>query len=328
MQPFSYQRPGSLDEALNLARLPGAALLAGGTTMVDTMRGDLTRPATVVDIGHLEELAAINTAGPELRFGALARMADVAEDAALLRDYPALAESLQLAASQQIRNAATVGGNLLQRTRCFYFRDGVSACNKREPGSGCAAQNGLTRDMALFGGSERCIATYPGDWGNALAAFDTSVEVASAAAGSRTIPIAELFVPYGEDPAAETTLRPGEIITAILVKATPTGRRSTYLKVRDRQSYAYAVVSATVALEMAGDTVTQARVSLGGVATKPWRSRDAEAALTGAVLSPELAMQAGRAAFAHAQPLGENAFKVELGARAVARATLVASQRS
>ncbi len=327
MQPFTYHRPGSLDEALHLARQPGAALLAGGTTLVDTMRGDLARPASIVDIGHLQDLAAFDTSGPELRFGALARMADVAEDATLLRDYPALAESLQLAASQQIRNAATVGGNLLQRTRCFYFRDGVSACNKREPGTGCAAQDGITREMALFGGSERCIATYPGDWGNALAAFDTTVEVASAA-GRRSIPFAELHVPYGENPAAETTLRPGEIITAIIVQATPAGRRSTYLKVRDRQSYAYAVVSATVALEMAGDTVKQARVSLGGVATKPWRSHEAEAALTGAKLTPELAMQAGQAAFAHAKPLGENAFKIELGARAVARATLTASNRS
>ena len=327
MQPFTYHRPGSLNEALHLAQQPHAAVLAGGTTLVDTMRGDLTRPASVIDIAHLQELAAFDTTGAELRFGSLARMADVAEDATLLRDYPALAESLQLAASQQIRNAATVGGNLLQRTRCFYFRDGVSACNKREPGAGCAAQDGITREMALFGGSERCIATYPGDWGNALAAFDTSVEIASAA-GSRTIPFEQLHVAYGDDPAAETTLRPGEIITAILVKATPAGRRSTYLKVRDRQSYAYAVVSATVALEMAGDTVKQARVSLGGVATKPWRSHEAEAALVGATLSPEVAMQAGQAAFAAAQPRGENAFKVELGARAVARATLTASKRN
>ena len=327
MQPFTYHRAGSLDEALQLARQPGAALLAGGTTMVDTMRGDLIRPSSIVDIGHLQDLAAFDTTGAELRFGALARMADVAEDTTLLRDYPALAECLQLAASQQIRNAATVGGNLLQRTRCFYFRDGASACNKREPGTGCAAQDGLTRDMALFGGSERCIATYPGDWGNALAAFDTSVELASAH-GRRTIPLSELLVPYGEDPAAETTLQPGEIITAILVKATPAGRRSTYLKVRDRQSYAYAVVSATVALEMGGEVIKQARVSLGGVATTPWRSREAEAVLTGATLTPELAMQAGQAAFAHAQPRGENAFKIELGARAVARATLTASKRN
>ncbi len=327
MQPFTYARPASLDEALHLAQRPGAALLAGGTTMVDLMRGDLAAPSSIVDIGHLEELATFNAAGPVLRFGCLARMADVAEDKVLLRDYPALAESLNFAASQQLRNAATVGGNLLQRTRCVYFRDGVSACNKRAPGSGCSAQNGLTRDMALFGGSERCIATYPGDWATALSAFDASVEIGSTS-GIRSIPLADLHVPYGEDPAAETTLRPGEIITAILVQATPAGRRSTYLKVRDRQSYAYAVVSATVALQMDGQTVREARVSLGGVATRPWRSHAAEAALAGVVLTEQTALAAGHAGFAAAKPLAENGFKIELGARAVARAALVASRRN
>ena len=327
MQPFQYHRPASLDEAFTLAQRPGAALLAGGTTMVDLMRGDLARPSSIVDIGRLEALSAIDVSGPVLRLGALARMADAAEHPALLRDYPALTESLQLAASQQLRNAATLGGNLLQRTRCFYFRDGVSACNKREPGAGCAAQDGITREMALFGGSEKCIATYPGDWGAALAAFDTSVEISSAA-GRRTIPLEELHVPYGEDPAAETTLRPGEVITAILVGATPAGRRSTYLKVRDRQSYAYAVVSAVVALDMDGDTVREARVSLGGVATRPWRSHAAEAAFKGIALTEETALRAGQAAFAEAQPRGENAFKIDLGARVVARAALVASRRN
>ena len=287
MQPFTYARPASLDEAFHMAQHPGAMLLAGGTTMVDLMRGDLSAPSSIVDIGHLTELAGFDTSGPVLRFG----------------------------------------GNLLQRTRCSYFRDGVSACNKRVPGSGCAALDGATRDMALFGTSDQCIATYPGDWGNALAAFDTSVEVRSAA-GARTIPFPELHVAYGKDPAAETTLRHGEIITAILVQATPAGRRSTYLKVRDRQSYAYAVVSATVALEMDGDTVRSARVSLGGVATKPWRSQAAEAALQGVTLNEQTALAAGHAGFADAKPLAENGFKIELGARAVARAALVASRRN
>ncbi|MBC7800205.1 MAG: xanthine dehydrogenase family protein subunit M [Gemmatimonadaceae bacterium] len=326
MQPFTYARAASLDEAFHLAGQPGAAVMAGGTTMVDLMRGDLTAPASIVDIGHLDELASFDTSGPVLRFGALARMADVAEDATLLHDYPALAESLQLAASQQLRNAATVGGNLLQRTRCVYFRNGTSACNKRVPGSGCSALDGVTREMALFATSDRCIAVYPGDWGNALAAFDTSVEVRSAG-GTRTIPFGELHVAYGDDPAAETTLRPGEIITAILVQATPAGRRSTYLKVRDRQSYAYAVVSATVALQMDGGVVREARVSLGGVAGKPWRSHAAEAALMGVELTEETAIAAGHAGFADAKPLAGNAFKIELGARAVARAALVASKR-
>lgn len=326
MQPFTYSRPASIEAALHEAALPGAALLAGGTTMVDLMRGDLTAPSRVVDIGHLAGLNGVDTTGPALRFGALARMADVAEEPVLLRDYPALTESLQLAASQQLRNAATLGGNILQRTRCPYFRNGVSACNKRVPGSGCTALDGEDREMALFGTSERCVANYPGDWGTALAAFDTAVELRSAT-GSRTVPFADFHRSYGEDPAVETVLKPGEIVTAITVQATPAGKRSTYVKVRDRQSYAYALVSAAVALEMDGDTVISARVSLGGVASKPWRSSEAEAALTGCTLTEATALEAGAAAFATAKPGRNNAFKIELGRRVVARAALTASKR-
>lgn len=306
--------------------LSGAAILAGGTTMVDLMRGDLVAPSHVVDIGHLTGLSAIETSGPVIRFGALARMADAAEDPVLLRDYPALTESLKLAASQQLRNAATLGGNILQRTRCPYFRNGVSACNKRMPGSGCTALDGQDREMALFGTSELCIANYPGDWGTALAAFDTAVEI-RCATGTRIVPFADFHVPYGDDPAIETVLQPGEIVTAITVQATPAGRQSTYVKVRDRESYAYALVSAAVALEMDGNVVTNARVSLGGVASKPWRSHEAEAALTGKPLNEATALQAGAAAFADAKPRNHNAFKVELGRRVVARAALTASKR-
>ena len=327
MQPFTYIRAGSLDEALHEAAEPGAAILAGGTTMVDLMRGDLAGPSRLVDIGHLPGLASIKTDGPVLRFGALARMADAAEDATLLRDYPALAESLQLAASQQLRNAATLGGNILQRTRCPYFRNGVSDCNKRVPGSGCSALDGEDREMALFGTSDRCVANYPGDWGTALAAFDAAVEVRSGF-GSRTVPFREFHLPYGDDPAVETVLRPGEIVTAITVQATPAGRRSTYLKVRDRQSYAYALVSAAVALEMDGEIVKSARVSLGGVASRPWRAPEAEAALAGSRLTEAAALQAGEAAFAAARPGRHNAFKIELGRRVVARAAMLASARS
>ena len=327
MHPFTYARPASMEAALQEAALSGAAILAGGTTMVDLMRGDLAAPSHVVDIGHLPGLSAIETSGPVLHFGALARMADAAEDPGLLRDYPALTESLKLAASQQLRNAATLGGNILQRTRCPYFRNGVSACNKRVPGSGCTALDGQDREMALFGTSERCIANYPGDWGTALAAFDTAVELRSAT-GTRTVPFADFHLPYGDDPAVETVLEPGEIVTAITVQATPAGKRSTYLKVRDREAYAYALVSAAVALEMDGDTVTSARVSLGGVASKPWRSHEAEAALIGRRLTEAVALDAGTAAFAGAQPRRHNAFKVELGRRVVARAAMTASKRT
>ena len=326
MQPFTYLRPASLDEALHAASEPGTSVLAGGTTMVDLMRGGLAWPTRLVDIGHLPGLADVQTDGPVLRFGALARMADVAENETLKRHYPALVESLQLAASQQLRNAATLGGNILQRTRCPYFRDGVSDCNKRVPGSGCSAVDGEDREMALFGTSESCLANYPGDWGTALAAFDTAVELRSAA-GTRTVKFSDFHLPYGENPAVETVLRPGEIVTAITVQATPAGRASTYLKVRDRQSYAYALVSAAVALEMEGETVTSARVSLGGVASKPWRSPEAEAALTGRKLSEAVGLEAGEAAFKGAKPRRQNAFKIELGRRVVARAALTAAKR-
>ena len=327
MQPFTYVRADTLEQALAEAAQPGAQVMAGGTTMVDLMRSEISAPSRLVDIGHLPGLDAIDTAGPVIRFGALARMADVAEDATLLRDYPALVQGLQLAASAQLRNAASVAGNVLQRTRCPYFRDGVSACNKRVPGSGCAALDGEDREMALFGGSERCIATYPGDWAAVLAALDSAIEVRSAT-GTRTVPFLEFHRPYGDDPAVETVLQPGEIVTAITVQATPLGRKSIYLKVRDRQSYAYAVVSAAVALEMDGDTVTQARVALGGVASTPWRSPEAEAALTGRGLTEAVALEAGEAAFAKAQPRRQNAFKIELGRRVVARAAMLASQRN
>ncbi len=327
MQPFTYTRPETIEQALAEAAQAGSAILAGGTTMVDLMRGGLAFPTRIIDIAHLPGLATVQTDGPVLRFGALARMADTAENASLQRDYPALVESLQLAASQQLRNAATLGGNILQRTRCPYFRNGVSDCNKRVPGSGCSALDGEDREMALFGTSERCLANYPGDWGTALAAFDTAVELRSAG-GTRTVKLADFFLPYGDDPARETVLAPGEIVTAITVQATPAGRRSTYLKVRDRQSYAYALVSAAVALEMDGDTVTAARVSLGGVASKPWRAPEAEAALVGRRLTEAVGLEAGEAAFAGARPGRHNAFKVELGRRVVARAALVAAARN
>ncbi len=327
MLPFSYVRPDSIEAALHEAAEPGAAIMAGGTTVVDLMRGDLWSPSKVVDIGHLPGLDMVETAGPVIRLGALARMADVAEDATLQRDYPALTESLQLAASQQLRNAATLGGNLLQRTRCSYFRHRVPACNKHTPGSGCSALDGEDRDMALFGISEHCIATYPGDWGTALAAFDTAVEIRSAA-GTRTVPLAEFHRSYGDDPAVETVLQPGDLVTAITLQATPAGRHSTYHKVRDRESYAYAVVSAAVALELDGDMVTSARIALGGVASKPWRVPAAEAALTGRTLTEASALEAGHVAFEGAKPGRHNAFKLELGARVVARAALIASKRN
>ncbi|MBT2385703.1 xanthine dehydrogenase family protein subunit M [Streptomyces sp. ISL-11] len=326
MRPFVYSRVRSLDEAVRAAGEPGAVVLAGGTTLVDLMRLEVMRPRHLVDIGGLGELRAFDTGGPVLRFGALANMADVAEDPVLARDHPALTESLRQAASQQLRNVATLGGNILQRTRCAYFRDGVSPCNKRSPGTGCAALTGVNREHAVLGATDACIAVYPGDWGVALAAFDTEVELVSAH-GRRTLPFEHLHRAHGDRPDLETVLRPGEIVTAITVRATPAGRRSVYLKVRDRASYAFAVASAAVALEMAGATVVGARVAVGGVATRPWRSREAEAELTGRPLTEETARSAGRAAFAHARALSGNTAKLRLGPRTVAEAVMLASRK-
>lgn len=327
MTPFAYRRADSLNEALVAAVEPGTAILAGGTNLVDMMRGGIAAPERIIDIGRIPALAEIVTSSAAaMRFGALARMADVAEDLVLRRDYPALAESLQQAASQQLRNAATVGGNVLQRTRCSYFRDSHSSCGKRSPGSACSALDGVNRDHAVLGTSERCIATYAGDWGVALAAFDAEVEIASLA-GRRTLPFRELHRQPGDTPDRETNLRPGEIIVAITVPPTQAGRASTYLKIRDRQSYAFAIASAAVALEMDGDRVMAARIAVGGVATVPWRSPEAEAAVAGRRITEATAMEAGWAAFAPARSRGENRVKLELGPRTVARALITAAGR-
>src|ERR671919_1246785 len=274
MRPFAYHRGADVADAL--ASLSGqAAVLAGGTTLVDLMKLEVMTPATLVDITGIADFADFDTSGDPLRFGALARMADVARDPVLEADYPALSESLWLAASPQLRNSATLAGNLLQRTRCYYFRDTSYACNRREPGSGCAAQDGVNRMHAVLGGSEHCVATHPSDWAVALVAFDAVLHLRSPR-GDRTMPVGEFHRLPGDTPHLETTLEADELITAISVPATPAGRRSCYLKVRDRESYAFATASAAVGLEMDGGSVRAARIALGGVATVPWRARAAE----------------------------------------------------
>ncbi|OHV80156.1 xanthine dehydrogenase family protein subunit M [Rhizobium sp. LCM 4573] len=332
MRPFSYIRPTTTEEAVDaFARAEtGACFIAGGTTLYDLMKLNIERPAHLIDVTAIEGLNTIDTSGDRLRFGALAPMSAVAADPVVAGDYPVLVEALSKAASQQLRNMATVGGNLLQRTRCMYFRngaDGVYPCNKREPGSGCAAIGGLDRGQAVLGVSASCNAVSPGDWPVALTAMDASVEIAGPA-GQRRVPIAELYRLPGETPHLEFTLVPGELITAIEVPRSGTARASTYHKIRDRESYAFALASAAVALEMQGDYVTRARIALGGVATRPWRAAEAEAALTGQRLTPESAVEAGRAAFRTAQPGRHNGFKLELGARTIADALLIAAERS
>jgi xanthine dehydrogenase YagS FAD-binding subunit len=325
MHPFAYHRAADVADAL--ASLGGrASVLAGGTTLVDLMKLDVMTPPRLVDITGLAELDGFDTSGDPLRFGALARMADVARDPVLERDYPALSESLWQAASPQLRNSATLAGNLLQRTRCYYFRDTSYACNRRSPGSGCAAQNGVNRMHAVLGGSEHCVATHPSDWAVALVAFDAVLHLRSPR-GERTMPVGELHRLPGDMPHLETTLEEDELITSISVAATPAGRRSRYLKVRDRKSYAFATASAAVGLEMDGERVRAARIALGGVATVPWRARAAEAVLDGQAFSEDSARQAAEAAFEGARPLAHNGFKIELGKRTVVEALMTAARK-
>jgi xanthine dehydrogenase YagS FAD-binding subunit len=331
MRAFIYLKPRSVREAMRAIADggPETRFLAGGTTLYDLMKLEVERPATVVDLTGLRELRSFHTAGRrELVFGALAPMSEVAADRRLVRSYPALSESLWRAASQQVRNMATVGGNLLQRTRCPYFRGGDPfACNKRSPGSGCDAIEGLNRGHAVLGGSTSCVAVYPGHWAVALAAFEAQVDVVGPD-GERTIGIGELHREPGDTPHIETVLAPEELIVHIRVPTTRMGRASTYHKIRDRESYAFALASAAVALALDGDRVIRARVALGGVATRPWRAHEAERALAGRRLTRDRALRAGNAAFAAARPLQHNAYKVELGAQTVADALMIAKERA
>lgn len=337
MRPFSYVRPTSAAEAVqaHAAAGAGARYIAGGTTLYDLMKLDIERPPHLIDVTAVRDLDRIDTTGEQLRFGALALMSKVASEPAVLHDYPVLAQALAKAASQQLRNMATVGGNLLQRTRCVYFRHGsgnpsavgVYPCNKREPGSGCAAIGGLDRGQAVLGQSASCTAVSPGDWPVALTAMDASVEVLSPS-GARTIPIGALYRLPENTPQLEFTLAPGEMIVAITVPKTPAGRHSTYHKIRDRESYAFALASAAVALELDGDRVTRARIAMGGVATKPWRAAEAERMLAGQKLTAAKALAAGHAAFAGAVAGKDNGYKIELGARTVADALMIAAERN
>jgi xanthine dehydrogenase YagS FAD-binding subunit len=331
MRAFSYTKASSAAEAVRAVAAggPGTRILAGGTTLYDLMKLNVETPSSLVDISGLSELSSFETSGEhELVFGALARMSDIAADARLVRDYPALSESLWRAGSQQLRNMASVGGNLLQRTRCAYFRGGAPfPCNKREPGSGCSALESIDRGHALLGGSKSCIAVYPGDWAVALVAFDAEVDVLGPN-GARTIPLGELHREPGTTPHVETVLDPEDLILRIRVPVSKLGRASTYLKIRDRESYAFALASAAVALSLDGETVREARIALGGVATRPWRASDAERSLIDKPLTGGTARAAGEAAFRNARPGRDNRFRIELGIRTVADALFIAKGRA
>ncbi|HUD34633.1 MAG TPA: FAD binding domain-containing protein, partial [Variovorax sp.] len=316
--------PGAV--RIGIAAPATTAYLAGGTTLLDLMKLDVMRPAVLVDINPLQERhGGIEPTSRGLRLGALARMSDVAADAGVRRDYPVVAESLALAASAQLRNMASLGGNLLQRTRCSYFRDtSYEACNKRRPGSGCAALEGVNRIHAVLGTTEKCIASYPGDFAQALIALDGEVETLGPD-GARTIPFARLHLPRADTPEIETVLRPGELITALFIPAGPHTRRSTYVKVRDRQSYAFAIASAAVALDLGADGVVRdTRIGLGGIHYAPYRATAAEAVLRGRPLDEAIARTAAAAALAGAVTRGHNDFKPELARRTLVRALLQA----
>ncbi|MDF3212514.1 xanthine dehydrogenase family protein subunit M [Mesorhizobium sp. M7A.F.Ca.CA.001.09.2.1] len=319
MRNFSYVRANSLDAARQAAALPGAMLLAGGTTLIDLAKCGVAEPETLVDIAHLKGLDRIEVNERGATIGALARMSHVADHADIKSRFPAVSEALWQAASAQIRNMATIGGNLMQRTRCPYFRDPANfpACNKREPGSGCSAIGGVTRGHAVLGISDACIAMYPGDLAVALVAFDAIVHL-----GERHIPVDDFFLLPGTTPDREHAIEPGEMITAIEIPGSASARRSTYLKIRDRQSYEFAAASAAVGIEFEPDgrTIRDLRVALGGVATKPWRARAVENALKGKVLEPDTVRAASLLAVEGSVDHGANHYKVELAPRVVARA--------
>jgi xanthine dehydrogenase YagS FAD-binding subunit len=325
MRPFEFFVASTpADASRAVAADPSACFIAGGTTLIDLMKLEVEQPHLLVDLNTLAaqdpSLAQITELpGGGVRIGALVRNSDLAWHPVIKSKYPVLSEALLAGASGQIRNMATTGGNLLQRTRCYYFRDTAMPCNKREPGSGCSAIAGHNRIHAVLGTSEHCIATSPGDMPVAMVALDARVQV-QGPRGERTIPLVDFHVVPGAHPERETVLQRGELITAVELPALAFGARSHYRKVRDRASYAFALASAAVALDVNGGTIRDARVALGGVGTKPWRSREAERALVGKAASTALFRAAAEVALHGAVSHGENAFKIELAKRTIVRA--------
>ena len=320
MRPVSYARATDVADAIaTVSADPDSAFLAGGTTEVDLLRLNVVQPSGLVDINALPLEAIEDLPDGGLRIGALARMSDVAEAPGVVERFPMIAQALVLGASAQLRHMASMGGNLLQRVRCSYFRDTQSACNKREPGTGCSALEGINRGHAILGTSDHCIATHPSDVAVALVALDAVVHT-EGPHGERAIPIDEFFLLPGDTPHREHPLEHGELIVAIEVPGLPVARRSLYLKVRDRESYEFALVSVAVALRLEGGVIGDVRLALGGVATKPWRARRAEQILAGAPAEQASFARAAREELAPAVPRRFNAFKVELAQRTIVRA--------
>jgi xanthine dehydrogenase YagS FAD-binding subunit len=327
MNRFDYVRPATVAEAVIAASQSGAAYLAAGTNLLDLMKGGISRPSRLVDVSRLPGLDRIERlADGGLRIGAMVRNSDLAHDVDFAKAYPAVAEALLSGASAQLRNAATVGGNLLQRTRCGYFYDTASRCNKRAPGSGCDARGGDNRLHAILGWSDGCIATHPSDFCVPLVALDAMVEI-EGKGGRRAIALEALHRLPGDTPERDAVLEPGELIVAVRLPAAARAfaARSRYLKVRERTSYAFAVVSAAAGLVIEGDTIKEARLALGGVAAKPWRTREAEAMLVGASAGPDSFRRAAEAVLSGARPSGDNQFKIELARGIIVRALMLAA---
>ena len=327
MHPFEYTAVSEQPAATGSGAVAGGGVgalnnptrfLAGGTSLVDLIKLDVEMPSRLIDVSPLAltKIEALPDSG--VRVGALVTNTDMAHDPLIAKGYPALSQAILSGASTQLRNMATTGGNILQRTRCYYFRDTASACNKRDPGSGCPAIDGHNRILAVLGTSGKCIASHPSDMAVALAAFGAAV-VTNSPKGERRIAFQDFHLEPGDHPERENVLEPGEIITAVDLPALPYSARSHYLKVRDRASYAFALTSAAIALDMSGGVIKEARIAMGGVGTKPWRAFDAEKSLVGKAPTEENFRNAAKIAMKGAKPHGENDFKVELAQRTLVR---------
>jgi len=320
MKAFTYERATDIDAAVAAAQKPGARFIAGGTNLLDLMKVEVEKPSHLVDVSRLPLKDITDAADGGLTIGAMVTNTDLAADARVMERYPMLTRAIVNGASAQLRNQASTGGNLLQRTRCPYFYDVSKPCNKRAPGSGCSALQGINRMNAVLGGSEACIAVHPSDMAVALMALDARIETKGGVKGGRTIPIAELYRKPEQTPERETNLEPGELITAVILPTAPAGKQS-YRKVRDRASYAFALVSVAAVLDIDDERkVRGARLAMGGVGTMPWRARETEQGMAGAMANDKTFETAGTVAVAGAEGHGGNDFKIPLAKRVVARA--------
>jgi len=325
MIPFAFLRTRDKETAIKDGSVRGSKFIAGGTNLVDLMKLDIEKPERLVDINALDLKQIDVLSNGHIRVGALVKNSTFAYHPEIVKRFPVISEAILSGASPQLRNMASTGGNILQRTRCNYFYDTAFACNKREPGSGCSAINGYNRNHAILGTTEHCIATHPSDLCVALMAMDAII-LTQGLKGKRTIPFTEFYRLPGATPQIENVLQPGELITAIEIPILGFSNRSFYLKVRDRASYEFALASAAVALDISGGKINQSRIALGGVGTKPWRSPEAEKQLAGSVISKEAFRKAADIALADAKPHHHNAFKTELAKRTLVSALMTASE--